>query len=246
MSLGKRAEINVFTVASGHLYEVIYELEPLLWLQSVDKSSAQRMSFLMMISVMRHTKSSVKFWFIQNFLSPSFKAFIPHLAQGEGIFPFAFGRLQLMGVAPAEYGFDYELVTYKWPHWLRGQKEKQRTIWGSVVCRVVQEAGEADPARPAATRSSSSTCCSRSSSTASFSSTRTSASKSPGRRLDQILTRRPPQDRARGPEGAGRPRPRRRSVCLRAHGRLRRREARDGGLPLLEDWVRCLSASPRD
>jgi hypothetical protein len=40
------------------------------------------MAFLMMVSVMRHTDSTVKFWFIQNFLSPSFKAFIPHLAQG--------------------------------------------------------------------------------------------------------------------------------------------------------------------
>ncbi|GAA5977891.1 hypothetical protein JCM11641_006101, partial [Rhodosporidiobolus odoratus] len=89
----KTADINVFTVASGLLYE--------------------RMAFLMMVSVMRHTKSTVKFWFIQNFLSPSFKAFIPHLAQ--------------------EYGFDYELVTYKWPHWLRAQKEKQRTIWGYKI-----------------------------------------------------------------------------------------------------------------
>ncbi|GJN89390.1 hypothetical protein Rhopal_002370-T1 [Rhodotorula paludigena] len=89
----KRAEINVFTVASGLLYE--------------------RMAFLMIVSVLRHTKSSVKFWFIQNFLSPSFKAFIPHMAR--------------------EYGFDYELVTYKWPHWLRGQKEKQRTIWAYKI-----------------------------------------------------------------------------------------------------------------
>ena len=31
------------------------------------------------------------------------------------------------------YGFEYELVTYKWPHWLRAQKEKQRVIWGCVV-----------------------------------------------------------------------------------------------------------------
>ncbi|KWU41782.1 hypothetical protein RHOSPDRAFT_22376 [Rhodotorula sp. JG-1b] len=90
---GKRADINVFTVASGHLYE--------------------RMAFLMIVSVLRNTKSSVKFWFIQNFLSPSFKGFIPHMA--------------------AEYGFDYELVTYKWPHWLRGQKEKQREIWGYKI-----------------------------------------------------------------------------------------------------------------
>ncbi|GAA5943995.1 Kre5p [Sporobolomyces koalae] len=88
-----KADINVFTVASGLLYE--------------------RMAFLMVVSVMRHTKSSVKFWFIQNFLSPSFKAFIPHMAR--------------------EYGFDYELVTYKWPHWLRDQKEKQRTIWGYKI-----------------------------------------------------------------------------------------------------------------
>ncbi|GAA6062062.1 hypothetical protein JCM10212_003560 [Sporobolomyces blumeae] len=93
VSTGKKAEINVFTVASGLLYE--------------------RMAFLMMVSVMRHTKSTVKFWFIQNFLSPSFKAFIPHMAK--------------------EYGFDYELVTYKWPHWLRAQKEKQRTIWGYKI-----------------------------------------------------------------------------------------------------------------
>ncbi|GAA5860419.1 hypothetical protein JCM1840_000253 [Sporobolomyces johnsonii] len=90
---GKRADINVFTVASGLLYE--------------------RMAFIMIVSVLRHTKSTVKFWFIQNFLSPSFKAFIPHMAR--------------------EYGFDYELVTYKWPHWLRAQKEKQRTIWGYKI-----------------------------------------------------------------------------------------------------------------
>ena len=87
-----KAEINIFTVASGLLYE--------------------RMSFLLVVSVMRHTNSTVKFWFIQNFLSPSFRAFIPHMAR--------------------EYGFEYELITYQWPHWLRPQKEKQRTIWGLV------------------------------------------------------------------------------------------------------------------
>ncbi|GAA5951905.1 hypothetical protein JCM21900_004180 [Sporobolomyces salmonicolor] len=93
ITTGKRADINVFTVASGLLYE--------------------RMAFIMIVSVLRHTKSTVKFWFIQNFLSPSFKAFIPHMAR--------------------EYGFEYELVTYKWPHWLRAQKEKQRTIWGYKI-----------------------------------------------------------------------------------------------------------------
>ncbi len=64
-------------------------------------------------SVLRHTEHSVKFWFIENFLSPSFKEFIPHFAR--------------------EYGFAYELVSYAWPHWLRGQKEKQRVIWGNKI-----------------------------------------------------------------------------------------------------------------
>ncbi|KAL4881029.1 UDP-glucose:glycoprotein glucosyltransferase-domain-containing protein [Aspergillus karnatakaensis] len=87
------ADINIFSVASGHLYE--------------------RMLNIMMVSVMRNTNKTVKFWFIEQFLSPSFKSFLPHLAE--------------------EYGFKYEMVTYKWPHWLRAQKEKQREIWGYKI-----------------------------------------------------------------------------------------------------------------
>ena len=89
----EQAEINIFSVASGHLYE--------------------RMLNIMMVSVMKHTKHTVKFWFIEQFLSPSFKDFIPFLA--------------------VEYGFKYEMVTYKWPHWLRAQTEKQREIWGYKI-----------------------------------------------------------------------------------------------------------------
>ncbi|KAF7724618.1 hypothetical protein EC973_000862 [Apophysomyces ossiformis] len=89
----KQADINIFSVASGQLYE--------------------RFMSIMIASVMEHTKSTVKFWFIENFLSPSFKNFVPEMAK--------------------EYGFDYEMVTYKWPSWLRAQKEKQRTIWGYKV-----------------------------------------------------------------------------------------------------------------
>ncbi|KAL8940480.1 MAG: hypothetical protein Q9216_002809 [Gyalolechia sp. 2 TL-2023] len=88
-----QADINIFSVASGHLYE--------------------RMLNIMMVSVMRHTNHSVKFWFIEQFLSPSFKASLPALAE--------------------HYKFSYALVTYKWPHWLRGQKEKQREIWGYKI-----------------------------------------------------------------------------------------------------------------
>lgn len=32
-----------------------------------------------------------------------------------------------------EYGFDFELVQYKWPRWLHQQTEKQRTIWGYKI-----------------------------------------------------------------------------------------------------------------
>ncbi|ODV91172.1 glycosyltransferase family 24 protein, partial [Tortispora caseinolytica NRRL Y-17796] len=88
-----KAEINIFSVASGHLYE--------------------RFLSIMTASVMRHTKHTVKFWFIENFLSPSFKHFLPALAE--------------------KYGFTYELITYKWPNWLRQQEEKQREIWGYKI-----------------------------------------------------------------------------------------------------------------
>ena len=89
----KKADINVFSVASGHLYE--------------------RLLRIMMRSVLEHAKGrKVKFWIIQNFLSPTFRDFIPFMAQ--------------------HYHFEYELITYKWPQWLRGQTEKQRKIWGYV------------------------------------------------------------------------------------------------------------------
>jgi UDP-glucose:glycoprotein glucosyltransferase len=67
----------------------------------------------MILSVLKQTQRPVKFWFIKNYLSPQFKDVIPHMAQ--------------------EYGFEYELVTYKWPTWLHKQKEKQRIIWAYKI-----------------------------------------------------------------------------------------------------------------
>jgi hypothetical protein len=32
-----------------------------------------------------------------------------------------------------QYGFDYEFVTYKWPHWLHKQTDKQRVIWAYKI-----------------------------------------------------------------------------------------------------------------
>ncbi|XP_072300712.1 UDP-glucose:glycoprotein glucosyltransferase 2 isoform X2 [Eucyclogobius newberryi] len=89
----KEDVLNIFSVASGHLYE--------------------RFLRIMMLSVLRHTQTPVKFWFLKNYLSPSFKETIHHMAQ--------------------VYGFQYELVQYKWPRWLHQQTEKQRIIWGYKI-----------------------------------------------------------------------------------------------------------------
>lgn len=89
----KGKTINIFSIASGHLYE--------------------RFLKIMILSVLKNTQRPVKFWFIKNYLSPQFKDVIPHMAK--------------------EYGFEYELVTYKWPSWLHKQKEKQRIIWAYKI-----------------------------------------------------------------------------------------------------------------
>jgi UDP-glucose:glycoprotein glucosyltransferase len=58
-------------------------------------------------------KTRIKFWLIENFLSSSFKEFIPKMA--------------------AHYGFEVSFVTYRWPYWLRRQTEKQRIIWAYKI-----------------------------------------------------------------------------------------------------------------
>jgi UDP-glucose:glycoprotein glucosyltransferase len=67
----------------------------------------------MILSVLKHTQNPVKFWFLGNFLSPQFKAFLPYMAK--------------------EYSFSFEFVTYQWPYWLNEQTEKQRRIWGYKI-----------------------------------------------------------------------------------------------------------------
>ncbi|XP_039203087.1 UDP-glucose:glycoprotein glucosyltransferase 1 isoform X2 [Crotalus tigris] len=89
----KEDVINIFSVASGHLYE--------------------RFLRIMMLSVLKHTETSVKFWFLKNYLSPTVKEFIPYMAK--------------------KYNFQYEFVQYKWPRWLHQQTEKQRIIWGYKI-----------------------------------------------------------------------------------------------------------------
>ncbi|KAH0788595.1 glycosyl transferase [Histomonas meleagridis] len=85
--------VDVFSVASGHLYE--------------------RLLKIMMLAIRRQSKYNVKFWIIKAFLSPQFKATLPIMAK--------------------KYNFSYQLVSYKWPNWLRPQFEKQRIIWGNKI-----------------------------------------------------------------------------------------------------------------
>lgn len=92
--------LNIFSVASGHLYERFLRM----MFHTVMKSSSD---------IHGANTTRIKFWLIENFLSPHFKEFVPKMAE--------------------KYGFDYGFVTYRWPHWLRRQTEKQRTIWGYKI-----------------------------------------------------------------------------------------------------------------
>ncbi len=89
----EQKKIHVFSVASGHLYE--------------------RFLKIMMLSVAKHATRPVKFWLLENYLSPSFKKMLPHFAK--------------------MHGFEVGMVTYRWPGWLREQSEKQRIIWAYKI-----------------------------------------------------------------------------------------------------------------
>ena len=89
-----RPVVHVFSIASGHLYE--------------------RFLKIMMVAAIRRSPSvRLKFWLVENFLSPAFKESAKRLTESLG----------------AEVAF----VTYKWPNWLRAQTEKQRIIWGYKI-----------------------------------------------------------------------------------------------------------------
>lgn len=90
---GSDETIHVFTVASGHMYE--------------------RLQKIMILSATKRSSRKMKFWFIDNYMSPQMKEFIPIMA--------------------SLYDFEYEFVTYKWPSWLHKQTEKQRIIWAYKI-----------------------------------------------------------------------------------------------------------------
>uniref|UniRef100_A0AAY5E847 UDP-glucose glycoprotein glucosyltransferase 1 n=1 Tax=Electrophorus electricus TaxID=8005 RepID=A0AAY5E847_ELEEL len=82
--------INIFSVASGHLYERF------LRYRLTGRRPVQPQPSPCLLSSTQRPHE----W-------------IPYMAQ--------------------EYGFQYELVQYKWPRWLHQQTEKQRIIWGYKI-----------------------------------------------------------------------------------------------------------------
>src|SRR5271170_4876950 len=60
--------------------------------------SFQRFASIMILSVLRNTNSTVKFWFIENFLSPSF------LVGGSFSFNFSGMIIAMLGIYPASCG----------------------------------------------------------------------------------------------------------------------------------------------
>jgi len=86
-------KINIFSLASGHLYE--------------------RFMRMMMVSVRRHTTAKLVFWALKNYASPQFIESVPAMEE--------------------KYNIEIKFVQYKWPQWLRRQREKQRTMWGYKI-----------------------------------------------------------------------------------------------------------------
>ncbi|OHT14069.1 hypothetical protein TRFO_15576 [Tritrichomonas foetus] len=86
-------KIHIFIVASGHLYE--------------------RLERIMMLSAVKHTSHIVKFWILENFVSPQHRQILPTLAK--------------------KYKFEYEFTSYNWPRWLTQETQQQRIFWGYKI-----------------------------------------------------------------------------------------------------------------
>ncbi|KAI5685062.1 UDPglucose:Glycoprotein Glucosyltransferase [Leishmania braziliensis] len=96
----RKPTLNIFSVASGHLYERFLRM----MMYSVHNTSSDKYGA---------NTTRIKFWVIENFLSPQFKRYIPLLAE--------------------QLGFEVSFVTYRWPWWLPRQTEKQRKIWAYKI-----------------------------------------------------------------------------------------------------------------
>ncbi len=73
----------------------------------------ERLQKIMILSAVKRSSRKLKFWFISNSISNQHREFIPIMA--------------------AQYGFEYEFITFKWPTWLHKQTDKQRIIWAYKI-----------------------------------------------------------------------------------------------------------------
>nr|WOG36150.1 uncharacterized protein [Candida metapsilosis] len=90
----QHADVNIFSIAGGHEYEKLLSI--------------------MIASVKKHNpRKSIKFWLLNNYISPQFRASMPLLKK--------------------EFEVEIELVTYKWPSFLRKQTNRQREIWAYKI-----------------------------------------------------------------------------------------------------------------
>lgn len=86
-------KIHIFIVASGHLYE--------------------RLERIMMLSAVKHTTHTVKFWILENFVSPQHR--------------------HILSIISSKYKFEYEFCRYNWPSWMNQEDQRQRLFWGYKI-----------------------------------------------------------------------------------------------------------------
>ena len=86
-------KIHCFFVASGALYE--------------------RLERIAMLSILKNTQSPVKFWILENFVSPQYRETLKSFSE--------------------KYHFEYQFCSYKWPRWMPQETARQRLFWGYKI-----------------------------------------------------------------------------------------------------------------
>lgn len=66
-----------------------------------------------MLSVVRQTRSPVKFWIIGNYVTRLFEKSLEKMA--------------------AHFNFAYQVLRYRWPSWLNPQSRKHRRVWAHKI-----------------------------------------------------------------------------------------------------------------
>lgn len=67
----------------------------------------------MILSAVRNTKHTVKFWILENFVSPQHRKILP--------------------IISSRYGFEFTFCSYVWPFWMPIEKQRQRLFWGYKI-----------------------------------------------------------------------------------------------------------------